>query len=236
MRWTHFLGLSLSFLPWLTLSATTSTPAVNCTEYLRRQGAFQLHRFETDDGICYLSADPFNPSVDMKYRSFLFSHQGLLMVFNSFDPEETSKSHGARVFHFFPRNATPDMVVQGDEILVKSSTAGIEFRLSRLQHQLLGMNGGQATEASLVDPQNAGGVELSKVQALYLDSGFRRGQDPTVNPQAKSRFIDSAEQSCSVKNSEVFKYNADGDPSFKFSDSDLKTFLARRCPALKVNF
>jgi hypothetical protein len=221
------------FLLGLVQSARAS---LNCTEYLRRHGSFQLHRFEAQDGTCYLSADPFNPPASFIYRSFLMTSEGLLMVFNSYGPEETSDMHGARVFYFFPRSQTPESESGADFTEVKWTTPGLSLLLSLDQHKVLGMRGGRVKEALKISPNNKGGIEFSNVGTLYLDAGFTMGQDPTGLRNRDSKFIDSKGQTCDVKNSEVFKYASDGEPSFKFTDPELKSFLASRCPGLTVNF
>ncbi len=229
--------LSLMLLSLKAYSQDFQPSASNdCSDFLLRNGVFQFQRIQFNDRSCFLSADPFTASANMKYRSYLFANDGLMMVFNSYNVNESASSHGARVFFFFPRNNTPDIKIQSTQTILKSATRGIEFVLSANQQQLIGMKGGKALESPQISPNNAGGVELSNVKTLYLDAGFRLGEDPTGDAKRNSEFIDSDGRRCPVKNSEVFKYSSDQDPDFKFTDSELKLFLSKRCPELKVNF
>lgn len=219
----------------LVLFSLQSQAATNCTEYLRREGAFQLQRMETDQKACFLGIDPFNVPDSFFYRSYLLTDEGLLMVFNSFGTDEGA--HGARVFYFFPRQLDPDMKVRHrGQISIQTATPGIELIFSTDETRILGMRGGQVKESSQVSPSNSGGLEFSHVQTLFLDAGFAYGQDPTGLPNRNSKFIDVRGQTCEVKNAEIFKYTSDGDSIFRFSDTELKNFLSTRCPNLQVNF
>jgi hypothetical protein len=231
------LGLNLAVLTasLSTLVSFQSKASLNCTEYLRRQGSFSFNRLETNDGNCILSVDPFNPPASFIYRSFLLGADGSLMVFNSYGTGEAPDQTGARVFYFFPRNTAPDVSLEANYSKAQSATSGLSIFLSLDQHRMAGMTGGDVIEASRVSPTNSGGVEFQNLKFLYLDAGFHLGEDPTGIPTATSKFIDTGKRSCSVKNSEIFKY-VDQNPIFKFSDSELKVFLAKRCPSLKVNF
>lgn len=207
-----------------------------CDEYLVRHGAFKFQRFESYDNVCFSGADPFDVLPAMKYRSYLVTNEGLLMVFNSYNATENADATGARVFHFFPRNQTPDIQVSGSQIVYQTATQGLELILSQKKAEILGMKGGKVKESTKLSPSNQGGVEFSSVKFLTLDSGFTLGQDPTGIPDRNSKFIDSSGRTCTVQNKEVFKYSSDGDSSFKFTDDELKNFLKDRCPQLKFNF
>lgn len=158
------------------------------------------------------------------------------MVFNSYSPNENSKSTGARVFHFFPRRNLPEITADQDEVRVKFSAPQIELVLSQENDQILRMTGGKIKEDPKVQSSNKGGVEISNVKTLYLDSGFTLGRDPTGDPDRTSIFYDSKGHNCAVQNKEVFKYDSDGDSNLRFSDAELKGFLRSRCPRLVLGF
>jgi hypothetical protein len=227
-----FLAI-LAIYPGL-LQAATHSP-VPCTDYHVRYGAFHYQRLSGSDGSCILSIDPFDIHHFL-YRGYLVSNEGLLMVFNSYSDGSDATSTGARVFHFFPRQNTPDLVVLDKEIHVKFASPKMELVLSQEKDEILRLIGGQIHEARKVQPTNQGGVEIIKSQALYLDSGFAMGHDVTTDLQKNSVFHDSKGHTCTVSNADIFSVASDGDSHFKFSDSGLKTFLKSRCPRLIPGF
>jgi len=216
------------------LKAAVHSPAP-CDDYHIRYGAFHYQRLSNSDGSCFLSMDPFDIH-NFVYRGYLVTNEGLLMVFNSYSNSSTSTSTGARVFHFFPRQNTPDLVVLGKETHVKLAAPKMELVLSQEKDVILGLVGGSIHEDPKVQSGNQGGVEILKSDSLYLDSGFAMGHDVTTDAQKKSVFHDSKGHTCTVLNGDVFSYTADGDSHFKFSDSELKTFLKSRCPRLIPGF
>jgi len=218
------------------LSSSFSQAASECTEILTREGEFQINRFEASDGDCFFGVDPSNVPASFVYRSFLFMDDGLFMVFNSYSTSGSPSATGARVFYLFPRVLTPKYTVNSSQFKVSTSAPGIEILFHKNKPRIAGMNGGVIKESSKVSPSNSGGVELSNMKTLYLDVGFRQGQDPSTDPNRSSTFVDSRGQKCALKNHELFKYFSDGDTEFLFSDQELKKFLGQRCPNLKVNF
>ncbi len=229
----HLTALLLSFL--LPHQSNAAKPASDCTDFHVRQGAFHYQRHSSSDGSCTLMADPFDVG-DMVYRSYLVNNQGLLMVFNSYNAGDDATSSGARVFHFFPRKNLPELTEINGESHVQMPAPGIEMVLSQLEAKILRFEGAEFKEDSKVAPSNKGGLEISKVKTLYLDSGFAMGHDVTADANKISTFHDVAGKTCDVRNREVFKYNSDGDSDFKFTDGELKNFLKTRCPRLTVNF
>lgn len=236
MKPLSFAFLAIILSQNLLAAELGSHSKVPCDEYLVRHGAFKFQRFESDDKTCYSGADPFNVPDSMIYRSYLVTNEGLLMVFNSFSTSNAPAATGARVFYFFPRNQTPEIVPVGSaQVIYKTATQGVELILSQKKAQILGMKGGKVKENPKVSPSNAGGVEFSAVKFLYLDSGFTQGHDPTSVPSRTSKFVDSNGASCVVENSEIFNYVGD-DSNFKFTDAELKDYLKSRCPGLVVGF
>lgn len=227
------LALFVLILSSQTLRASDEDP---CAKILKREGAVKFERFRADSGTCFLGIDPFDVPANWKYRSFLMTDEGLFMVFNSYRNGMAAADHGARVFHFFPRKVTPGYTLSKGQLEVQTSAPGIEILFKTDKVKITGMNGGDIKESSSVSPSNSGGVQLSNVKTLYLDSGFMMGQDPTGNPDRESTFIDFKNNRCVVKNSEIFVYDSDGDSRIRYSDSELKDFLAQSCPELKVNF
>lgn len=228
-----FVLLFLSLNP---LAQASTAQTQDCSDILTREGEFQISRFEAEDGTCFFSVDPAQAPPDMRYRSYLFTREGLFMVFNSYSPQMGPTDHGARVFYLFPRGKTPFYVASSNHFQVFTASPGIEIHFRKDKMQLAGMKGGVIHENLKVSPSNSGGVELSKMQTLYLDAGFQLGQDPIGDPTRTSTFVDFKGQKCAVQNKEIFTYNSDGDARIRFSDSKLKVWLSSRCPGLEMNF
>ncbi len=206
-----------------------------CSEYFTRAGAFSYQRLLSADGLCFLNVDPFEIN-NFVYRSYLSSSNGTFMVFNSYSPKEGPGTTGARVFIFFPRQRPLEMKLLKDRSVLQLATPGFEIHYSLAQTQVIGMKGGKVSEAKTVSPSNQGGVEFSHVKTLYLDLGFTMDHDPSTEPARISRFTDHLGKTCDIVNRELFLASASGNTSFRFSDAELKTFLAQRCPNLEMNF
>jgi hypothetical protein len=231
------LLLPLVFFCWFwSLNSIASTrPASECTDFHTRYGSFHFQRLSTHDGSCLLNIDPFDVG-NFKYRGYLVSSEGMLMVFNSYNATDDSDSTGARIFHFFPRINTPDVASLDNESLVQTATPGLKLVLSQEKARILRMIGADIKEDPVVQSGNQGGVEIKKSQFLYLDSGFMLGGDVTSLPDRISTFHDSKGRTCSVQNRELFNYTSDGDTSLKFNDAKLKVFLKSRCPKILPGF
>ncbi|MEZ0392578.1 MAG: hypothetical protein ACAH59_10195 [Pseudobdellovibrionaceae bacterium] len=220
----------------ISISSTQSSAAESCSEFHHYWGAFHHQRLQAADGECFLTADPSDVPSNFKYRSYLITDRGLLMIFNSYSPSGSASATGARVFYFFPRKITPNVKSYNGQTTMLLSAPGIELNLSQDQTKILTMKGAVIKEDPNVRPDNQGGVEISKVKTLLLDAGFNQGSDPTGNPNRSSKFIDHKGHTCQVKNNEIFNLTSDGDANFKFSDSQLKSFLKTRCPEIQTNF
>jgi hypothetical protein len=211
----------------------TPSPTDQCTELYKGIPHWALHRRPANRGDCFMSVLPVGSGI--LYRSYLFT-RGSLMVFNSYDDSVPSSSgSGARLFYFFPRNQTPNIEVAGDLAQVKSSFNGIGFEINS-KDNTSGFTGITAKVDSAVNATNAGGVEILSSPTLWLDIGFSEGHDPSVERNRTAVFHDVNGKTCKVKNSEIFDYYSDGDDAIKYSDADLKIFLAQRCPSLTVNY
>lgn len=210
-------------------------PVTGCSDVIERASAYQFHRYLNDNNNCFFSALPMDGEpFYYHYRSYLFTDKGTMMVFNSYEKEEVTD--GARVFMIFPRNRLPSLEVVDGRPVMKSATEGVDLILHEKKSIIYGMNGGTATEDYTVSPKNAGGVELSEMKTLIMDAGFTALKDPTSDLSRKSTFKDIKGNSCTVKNSEVFKNAGTSDTIFKFNDKELKTFLGKRCPQIFVNW
>lgn len=192
--------------------------------------------FQSIPGVkgCMMTLSPRNPN-DMTYRSFLFQDGGLFMIFNSLGNGPESTSSGAREFFLFPRNQEMSYRYNAATKRVNIHTpSGKVFVFNTEKTILVSISGTQFTTDYDVNANNKGGIEITKNNSFYLDAGFELGQSPTQNPKRKITFKDAQNNSCIVTNSEVFSYNDSLDVIFKYTDAQLKRFLARRCPKLKL--
>lgn len=217
--------------------AQAADPA-KCTNLVERYENTQIQRiWAADIQSCFFSIVPLDAYKDLIYRDYMFTSDGELMVFNSFGSGDESVTTGAREFYMFPRpveEITHVWDLDKQELTVTHVT-GDKFIFDIRKARLKSMTRGNVTVADYVEPKNRGGVEISNFQGILFDGGFKRGSAPTGNGNATSYFKDVNNKSCAVKNSEVFKYTADGDIHLKFeSDKAVMAFIKQRCPGLKL--
>jgi hypothetical protein len=225
---------SLSAFAQETTQAFNADPSESCSDFSARHGLLHAYRFQTYQGDCFLSVSP-NRGPGANYRSYLFTAQGILMVFNSID-EEGRDETGARVFYFFPRGGVPSLQDLGEAIQVTLPDQVSTFSLKKFEGYLDTYSHGTIVEDRKVNSRNQGGVQVIARDTLVLDSGWLKGNDPTSDPKRSSIFYDGQGHSCRLLNNEIFAYKGQKDVKFKFTDIQLKSFLSRKCPNLKLNF
>jgi hypothetical protein len=203
----------------------------DCVEYRAIEKGVQFGRQDFQP-LCYLSIHPVY-TTDLVYRDYLFTNTGELMVFNSYGDGPDSESTGARVYYFFPRTKVPHAYIRGSEIVAETATPGLEFVFDSANQNLKSVSLGKVYEEIKVHPGNKGGIEIQELAVLWLDSGFKMGSDPTQDMTRNSVFRDHKNNSCTVKNKEIFAMIS-GSLEFKHSDLDLKKFLAKRCSNLEI--
>lgn len=185
------------------------------------------------NGGCFLTVNPRGGS-GMVYRDFLFDEAGLFMIFNSFGNGNEASSTGARELYFFPRTNTP-LSYQYEATakrLKVFSPNGKVFTFDTEKTILVEISDAKISIDYEVHPGNNGGIEILQNQGLFLDLGFQIGQSPAQNPQRKITFKDSQNNSCTMKNVDVFKYTYDGEVNLRYSDEQLLRLLKRSCSQL----
>lgn len=182
-------------------------------------------------GECWLSYSKARGAT-MNYRSVLFTSDGSIMVFNSFEGRG-GVYHGSRMFTTFPRDQAPTFEELTDSVRIRTATKGFEWIVDDAKKVVIKSKGAQVTESQDVLLENLGGIEITNHKFLVLDSGWRDHGDPTSDFGRDSTFIDRKGKKCTVSNREVFMRDAEGEHHFRFTDAELKTFLAERCPDLK---
>lgn len=184
---------------------------------------------------CFVSIDPEN-TLSMIYRDYAFFSDGMMMVFNSYGPQEGPTMTSARQYYFFPRTGLPQLKMDAKAGTVAViMTNGGRATFNPATAQIAALDRGDVTVSPSLARSARGGVEITHYRGLLLDAGFRLGELPSGLPNGQSTFYTAAGQTCTVTNSEIFVYKG-YDNSFKFDDAALSAFLKKRCPALTVGF
>lgn len=181
-----------------------------------------------DKKTCYLGLTPRDGFETLIYRDYLFTSDGLLMVFNSLAPEETSTSHGAREFFLFPQDFKGFQwrVEEGFLVIEGFQDRVIKFDLKTAQ--IVSMAGASVQVDPKVNSGNQGGVEILSSDFLFVDAGFKIGNSPSADRSRSSVIKNSKGQSCRLRNSQVFDYLADEDASLKPKEA-LQRNVLRAC-------
>src|SRR5687768_2155584 len=94
--------LIATVLFWCLHTEANRSFSTECKEVSGYNDNLQFSRERSSDGECWVSLHPRNGYVDLKYRDYLLSSSGLLLVFNSYGHGPESETTGAREFYFFP--------------------------------------------------------------------------------------------------------------------------------------
>lgn len=216
------------------LSAQAQNLLEFCPDKVDRIENIQIHQLlSSDNKTCYLGIHPRDAWETLIYRDYLLSSDGLLMIFNSFEPNETPKSTGAREFYFFPKDFSGyQWEVEGSYLKVKGFH-GLELTFSLETAQVETLTGAQLKVSPEVVATNMGGVEiLSFDKGLFLDAGFLLGESPSSKTQRSSAWRNSKNQECQIRNSESFWY-LNGEPTLKTFTELLKVFK-KSCPQFET--
>lgn len=227
------MKLSLFFVFFLWAAASHSADQTSCQDSTE---IFDNTKVQTIsfDSTCFITVHPRNSYVDLIYRDFLFDNFGLFQIFNSYGDGPESTTTAAREYLFFPRSK-PTIEYNYDaatKILKVVSTSGKVFSFNTEKTILVEISGTKIAQDYTVSPSNRGGIEIVSNDGLYMDGGFKIGSSPSQRPSNKITFNDRVGNKCTLLNSDVYRYNADNDPIFKYKDSQLKAFLKSRCPNL----
>lgn len=222
---------------FLTLNFAQAATEQECPDLVERRDEIQIQQvWSSDTQSCFLSVTPRDAFVDLVYRDYLFSTSGLFMVFNSYGSGDEAQTTAAREFYMFPRTNGGYQHAWDDdnrELVVKHVT-GDTFTFSYKKAKLKSISRATVTVSDDVIPTNKGGVEINNYGGLLLDGGFKVGGSPTGSAAGLSKFTDAQGKACSVRNKEIFDYLSTGDIQFRYSDSELASFLKTRCPGLQL--
>jgi hypothetical protein len=185
---------------------------------------------------CFLTVSP-RTTQGLVYRSFLFDNTGLFMIFDSLGNGPESEATASRELYFFPRK-TNEVSYRYDsptQSLRVKTPSGKVFVFNTKKAILVSATNSTLAIDYEVNGKNNGGLEIIKNDAFYLDLGYKIGQSPSQDPKDSISFKDTKNNSCIVKNSDVFNYTSDQDVIFKYEDAQLIRFLKTSCPHLKLN-
>lgn len=208
-----------------------STPE-DCQYRLTQLDNLQFsNQYQKKYAECWFSVHPINAYVDLVYRDYLITSQGLLFVFNSFGHGSDSKTTGARNYYFFPRETFKgDIELAQDKVSIRvNSKLTLQFETKNLY--LLNTENITFKNYRAINPKNAGGVEVLRYNGVYLDTGFMMGESPTSVPTLKSMFKNQFGQKCSVQNQLIFDYK-DGE-AILINEDALHRIVANQCPKFK---
>lgn len=221
---------------FLTLNFAQAATEQDCPDLVERRDEIQFQQvWSSDTQSCFFSVTPRDAFVDLVYRDYLFSSSGLFMVFNSYGPGDEAQTTAAREFYMFPRSNGGYQYAWDDENreLKVMHVTGDTFTFSYKKAKLKSISRAQVIVSDDVLATNKGGVEITNYGGLLFDGGFKLGSSPTGNATGLSKFTDATGKSCSVRNKEVFDYLSTGDIQFRYTDSELASFLKTRCPGLQ---
>ncbi len=188
-------------------------------------------QYQEDRAECWHSIHPMNGYDGMVYRSFLISSDGMFFVFNSYGKGPDSKTTGARIYYFFPREIYTYGVTLADHQASVKLNSKLTFDFE--SNNLYPLNNANIVfkNYTSVNPKNAGGVEVLRYNGVYLDTGFMMGKQANSVPTLKSMFKNQFGQKCSIVNQTLFDYK-NGDVILK-NDIVLHRIVAAQCPTFK---
>lgn len=196
---------------------------------------FQSGMFNTDADApkkCFIMISPIERENE-KYRSYVFTTDGQMQIFNSFAPGEPSKNTGASVFYFFPFKGELKYNISDNAILMELTNGEIaEF--DTLKGEIIEVTNAIVQTDPDINPNNNGGVRLEYLEGWTLNTGFQLGGSPLSNPLKEIFIRDSLGTQCNLKISDFFS-NINEEYSLKYpSNEALRTFQAAVCPNLNI--
>lgn len=232
MKLNTFFWIACIFLPKFTLAAD----ALSCKDKVDRRANIQVQvLFSEPSKSCFLTVTSFKKPT-MVYRDYLFSSDGVFLVFNSLNEEDNTDSTAAREFYFFPRLTLAPTYNwnEAERRLEVTASNGDNFYFDYETAQITGTGRGQVIISPEVKKENRGGVEILNYKGLILDAGFALGHSPTSVSSGPAVFYGQNGNQCHLLIRELFEMKASQDVVFKFSDADLVPFLRSRCPQLQL--
>jgi hypothetical protein len=219
--------------------SVASTFAKDCPDEANKYGDGQHYQ----DIFCKIKVSAgFKTSSDVATlidRSMTFTDTGLLQVFNGFAGTKTSNSTSTRVYYLFPLRTEKKITAIDGNHLSLTHPSGVQFDFDK---------NGNPTSSDIkmkvnpeINSKNNGGVEIeSYPKGIVVDAGYRIGESPIINPEAKVTITDKNLKKCTLKNSEYNKITGSKKLGFEAqliykTNGELHKFLAKRCPTLDIS-
>ncbi len=228
-------------LLWLGIFFVSSAFGEPCPEIKGRTGNSLYHQLTMKEK-CSFSLYPHSVIIpDMIYRSYTFSDDGMIMIFNSLGYGPDSEDTGARTYFIFPRVKKFKFRAQKAQLDFRN---GIIWNFDATIARIKNATKLIIEEDHDVNHGNAGGVDIKVTRGILLDAGWSFGSPSHMKPELKSIFSDSKQLKCEVLNADIFKYTyvesggemVVDDALFKFKEeSDLAVFLKQNCPLLDLS-
>lgn len=219
-----FCAISL-FSVFFISSSQASSNVCQFDSFIINRTQIQTGVFQS--GVCYLNLSD-TKSVDLVYRTHLFTDEGLQMVFNSYGYGPSSTHTGARMyFHPGPQKYL-DLNFMGPYLEIQLST-GNRLLFDTNNFKFLAQSDIKYTEDLRVNRSNQGGLLITSSPTAYLDFGFSLGGSPMMNMNGSFFYISPGKAYCGLRNNFVLK-RVNGDVEWKYSPyGELEGKIMREC-------
>ena len=179
---------------------------------------------------CFISILP-RRTKNLIYRNFVFSSNGMIMVFNSFGEGAEHETTGARIYFLFPYRQNLRWSLSENFLLIFLPSNEVA-RFDLKSGQWVDLSNAQLFVDPKISLENKGGVELSYFNGLTLDAGFELGDSPIWDLTRMSTLEDSRGQMCVFKNKEVFVKKNQKVFLRKHTNEGIKKLIDSLCPNL----
>lgn len=228
------MNIRIISLTFLLFSASTTFASTPCDIQEIRKLNTTIRTVELSDGHCAITVDPNYPLTSgLVYRSYMFSDEGDIFVFESYGEGPDSTDTATQVYYLFPRKNSFAAKVDTDSTAILSIPSSQEIRVNLNTARIESFLGLTYDEDNEVNRDSNGGFKIKSFNGIFLKTGYKVGGVAHLNPNGLSSFVDHKGNTCSVKNNLIFNY--DDRTSLKFkTDLDLKSFLQKACKQLDI--
>lgn len=202
-----------------------------CSKTLTHSGDILIQRnWNETDRYCFISIHPMTVK-DLFYRDYLFTNDGMMLVFNSYGEGSNAETTASRTFYLFPQKYDyPDFTIEDNGDVTIRTTSGHHIVFDSIKMKIKSFPQGTFTEKPL-SKNNKGGVEINPSHGYLIDVGFKMGGMAVENKTGQSFIRGSKSGQCKLKNTELFSYKNADDYVYPFlkTGSELDLFLQNRC-------
>jgi hypothetical protein len=230
-----FLKISSSFFIALSLSLSAMA---DCDGSNVSDAFVNAYYLKTLDGICTLNV--LDKNTTPPRRNFIWGDDGSLSINTQTALSgRASANGGTHKYFILPSDGAPtiaDATASGERLEVFAS--GLHWPVST-HRPTISIPDSCKGSVSPLTSGNQGGVQIQSCDnKIIIDSGYGSGNGPDHNKVGQSSLRDPQGHSCTVTNSEIYKYQGYGDEQvfLKFKTSSaLAGFLKSRCPNLNTS-